>query len=98
MDLSNPLFDHENTPPSSPPRGPFFATAMPNHPVFTEEPRYAPPASPPTVSKQGMDQPPPMVYSFQDQVRLLQSMFPHMSREQMMDLIFPPQTEKVPGT
>jgi len=36
------------------------------------------------------------IHNFQDQVKLLQSMFSHLSREEMVNLIFPTQTGKAP--
>jgi len=110
MDYSNnPMYEQDNT-PVSPPRNPHrFATAHRDPNISIEElssyyrdtsameAHPTPSTAPSTAIKQGVQQTTATVASFQNQIKLLQSMFPDKTKEEIFTFIWPTQTEKAPA-
>src|SRR5262249_20734765 len=107
MEYNNPVYESESTPSFSPPTTTHFMTNPRNHlvtieeslPVFGEPPSadHCSSSTPPTTVKQGVDPIPTSISNFQDQIRLLQSMFPDKTREELIAFIWSTQLVKVPA-
>src|SRR5262249_58815558 len=104
MEYSNPTFEPENAPASSPPTTSHFLTPR-NQLITMEEPQSgyggtpalesypAASASPPTAVQSEQDH---AKMSLQDQLRVFQSMFPNQPKEHLMSMLRSLQTSKTP--
>src|SRR5262249_1254980 len=105
MEYSNPTFEPENAPASSPPTTSHFLTTPRNHLITVEEPQSGYGGTPTLESYPTASTPPPTAVqsesdhasmNLQDQLRIFQSMFPNQPKEHLMSLLISLQTGKTP--
>src|SRR5262249_43776665 len=105
---NNPIYEHGNNPESSSPMATHFDTTPHNPQPSFEEPSSgygeapsmdvyrAPSTSPSTVIKSGAPQSSLSITSFQDQIQLLETMFPNKTQEELVAFIWPSKKGNTP--
>src|SRR5262249_36060076 len=104
MEYSNPTFEPENAPASSPPTTSHFLTPR-NHLITVEEPQSGYGGTPAPESYPTASAPLPTAVqseqdhakiNLQDQLWVFQSMFPNQPKEHLMSMLRSLQTGKTP--